>query len=89
MVVDERARHELHTRLAQVLGTDEVTTLMSYLPPVGWAEVATRRDLDILETRLRADVFAEMNRQTRLLVFSMLASNATLAGLAFAAASLV
>lgn len=88
MPVDERARHELHTRLEQILGSDEATTLMSYLPPVGWADVATKRDLELLETRLRGDVALEISRQTRLIVLSILASNATLAGLAFAAAHL-
>lgn len=36
MAVDERARHELHGRLAEVLAREEATTLMSLLPPVGW-----------------------------------------------------
>ena len=35
MAVDERARHELHGRLDDVLGLEEATTLMSLLPPVG------------------------------------------------------
>ena len=28
---------------------------MSYLPPVGWADVATKRDLDHLADRLRVE----------------------------------
>jgi hypothetical protein len=45
MAVDERARHELHRKLEQVLGADEAATLMAHLPPVGWADVATKHDL--------------------------------------------
>lgn len=56
MAVDERARHELHGRLDDVLGRDEATTLMSLLPPVGWADVATKHDLDSLGRELRAEI---------------------------------
>jgi hypothetical protein len=52
MVLDERSRHELYLRLEEALGPDAATTLMEHLPPVGWADVATKRDLDALEQRL-------------------------------------
>jgi hypothetical protein len=52
MVLDERSRHELYLRLEAVLGADAATALMEHLPPVGWADVATKRDLDALEQRL-------------------------------------
>jgi hypothetical protein len=51
MVVSERARHELYRRLEEVLGPEAATTLIEHLPPVGWAEVATRQDLAGLEER--------------------------------------
>ena len=53
MAIDERARHRLFERLEAVLGTEEATILMEHLPPVGWADVATKRDLDAV---------AEVNR---------------------------
>ena len=52
MVLDERARHELFLRLEAVLGPESAETLMEMIPPVGWADVATKRDLDALEERM-------------------------------------
>ena len=52
MVLDERARHELFLRLEAVLGPESAETLMEMMPPVGWADVATKRDLDALEERM-------------------------------------
>ncbi len=34
------------------MGTERATTMMNLLPPVGWGDVATRRDLELLEERL-------------------------------------
>lgn len=52
MTVDERSRHELYHRLEEVLGPDAATTLIEHLPPVGWADVATKNDLAGLEQRM-------------------------------------
>ena len=52
MAIDERSRHELYVRLEGVLGPEAATTLMEHLPPVGWADVATKRDLDVLAERI-------------------------------------
>ena len=52
MAVDERSRHELYRRLEAVLGPDAATTLIEHLPPVGWADVATKHDLAALEDRM-------------------------------------
>jgi hypothetical protein len=52
MAVDERSRHELYRRLEDVLGPEAATTLIEHLPPVGWADVATKHDLAALEQRL-------------------------------------
>ncbi len=52
MAVDERSRHELYRRLEEVLGPEAATTLIEHLPPVGWADVATKHDLAALEQRM-------------------------------------
>ena len=63
MAVDERARHTLHGRLDDVLGREEATTLMSLLPPVGWADVATKHDLDVLGREIRGEI-AQLRSET-------------------------
>ena len=52
MSINEQSRHELYRRLEEILGPGPAATLMEHLPPVGWADVATKRDLEALETRL-------------------------------------
>lgn len=68
MAVDERRRHALHSAARRELGEDEGDALMELLPPVGWADVATKVDLnlglDALENRLVAAMHAEFRRQT-------------------------
>jgi hypothetical protein len=103
MAVDERSRHELHGKLEQLLGPKEAGTLMSYLPPVGWADVATKRDLDELEGRLRAEIqllrsdlrsdllsgiHSEIHSAARWILGLVSSLFIALAGIAFAAARL-
>ena len=53
-MVDERSRLMLADAVKQALGDDAGITLMELLPPVGWADVATKQDLLALEARLDA-----------------------------------
>ena len=96
MAIDERARHQLYLRLEEHLGAEAATTLMEHLPPTGWADVATKRDLDQLADRLNAELRAELHQalseQTRAVVLTAALTNVgavlTVAGLAFTAARL-
>lgn len=56
MAITEEARHHLYQALEQTLGPDEAATLMEHLPPVGWADVATKRDLDSLRAATKRDI---------------------------------
>jgi hypothetical protein len=56
MAIDERSRHAMYLRLEEVLGAEQATTLMEHLPPVGWADVATRRDIEMLRVATTHDV---------------------------------
>ncbi|MGH2771561.1 MAG: hypothetical protein ACRDIU_00230 [Actinomycetota bacterium] len=58
MELTEKTRHDLHTRLEDVLGPEPADTLMSMLPPVGWADVATKRDLDALQHATKREIEA-------------------------------
>ena len=97
MAIDERSRHRLYQRLQEVLGEAEATVLMEHLPPVGWADVVTKRDLDLkleaVEQRILATVRAEMNAQTRTMIHAMIFSTSaaviTVGTLAVGAAKLL
>lgn len=56
MAIDEAKRHELHERARQALGTDAGDSLMELLPPVGWADVATKHDVDALAAATKRDL---------------------------------
>lgn len=56
MTISDQSRYDLHQRLAEVLGEDEAATLMEHLPPVGWADVATKRDVDQLGQATKRDI---------------------------------
>ncbi|MEZ5171341.1 MAG: hypothetical protein R3A49_11410 [Acidimicrobiia bacterium] len=52
MAIDEHTRHHLHEVARETWDDEAADTLMEMLPPVGWADVATKRDLDALEERM-------------------------------------
>jgi hypothetical protein len=87
-VIDERARQDLFTGLDEALGPERAETLMAHLPLVGWADVATRQDLAALGAQLRlewrAEIRAEINAaiatQTRIILFALLGTLATMSG---------
>ena len=56
MTIDERHRHALHEAARRTFGDEPAATLMEMLPPVGWADVATKRDLDLVRADFRAEL---------------------------------
>lgn len=62
MTITDESRYHLHQRLEAVLGPQEATVLVEHLPPVGWADVATKRDLGHLASQLRLEAAAAESR---------------------------
>ena len=56
MAITEEERFELFERAKEVFGDEGAGTLMTLLPPVGWADVATKQDLEHLSAELRAEI---------------------------------
>jgi hypothetical protein len=58
MSVTESERHQLFSWFEEHMGQERAATMMNLVPPVGWAEVATRHDLDELDSRLTTRIDA-------------------------------
>mgnify|MGYP000592332436 CR=1 FL=1 len=56
MSITEASRFQLRTAIGQILSEEAADTLMELLPPVGWADVATKTDLQHLREELKADI---------------------------------
>jgi hypothetical protein len=91
-------RRELFVALEQSLGPVPAATLMDLLPPVGWADVARRSDVDNLRIELRGEMtelrgeMAKMNARFDGLIPRVILANIPVmfgvAGLVLAAAKL-
>jgi hypothetical protein len=46
VTITQDNRHDMHSVLIEKLGRESATTLMELLPPVGWADVARRSDVE-------------------------------------------
>ena len=56
MSITEASRFQLRTAIGQILSEEAADTLMELLPSVGWADVATKTDLQHLRDELKADM---------------------------------
>jgi hypothetical protein len=72
VTVSEAQRRALHDGLVKKLGADVADTLMDYLPPAGWSDLARRSDLEAMELRLEAKLADKINSQTKWFMASQL-----------------
>jgi hypothetical protein len=52
VAITEGRRKRRYDNLEEVLGVDNAEVMMELLPPVGWADVATNRELDHLRVTI-------------------------------------
>lgn len=78
MPTAEKERLALYRQLNSTIGPDHAETLMEYLPPQKWADLATKEDLRVTAKELRAEMqagFAMMEskfaQQTRTTVLAL------------------
>ena len=100
MSITEASRFQLRTAIGQILSEEAADTLMELLPPVGWADVATKTDLQHLRNELKSDMLnlqltIEVNvrklihEQTKWLITTMIAMNAVTVAVAVALSKLI
>ena len=80
MSLTNEDRYHLQERANEVLGEKEGTTLMELLPPVGWAEVVTKTDLDAQTALLRSEFRADLESGLRQLETRMFTAFLTVIG---------
>lgn len=70
MAVNEPERQDLYRGLQELMGDRRAETMMKLLPPTGWGDVATRRDLEAHQVATRRDLEAHQ-RATELALAAM------------------
>lgn len=84
-------RRTLYNALEHSLGPAPAAILMAHLPPVGWAELATRADVVELRGELKAeiaDLRSEVHSLLPKLITANIASIVGVGGLVLAAVAL-
>lgn len=65
MLIDETARHEVHSALERLLSTRLAGALMSMLPNVDWDQVVTKDYLDLRMQSLEHQLGERIERTVR------------------------
>lgn len=89
MSITEASRFQLRTAIGQILDEEAADTLMELLPPVGWADVATKTDLQHLQLTIEVNVRKLIHEQTKSLITTMIAMNAVTVAVAVALSKLI
>ena len=100
MSITEASRFQLRTAIGHILSEEAADTLMELLPPVGWADVSTKTDLQHLRAELKADIQAlqlsfettlekRLHEQTKWFITTMIAMNAVTVAVAVALSKLI
>ncbi|MFP5255937.1 MAG: hypothetical protein ACLGI8_08830 [Acidimicrobiia bacterium] len=87
MSVGEFQRHQVFQWVEEAMGP-KAAIMMDLLPPVGWGDIATRADLELVRADLRAEIRGANAELLHKLWFGLVASQATPVGLVVAAVQL-
>ena len=83
MKIDERTRHEMYLGLEERLGPELADLVMAHLPPMGWADIATQREMTA-----GFDDVARRFDELRSLVLWLFSAQTALVGVALAVVKL-
>lgn len=75
MSITQSRRYEMHEVLREKLGVGVADTLVEHLPPEGWGDVATRKDLSQVRTELQMEIAllrSELHQEIALLRSEMI-----------------
>lgn len=89
MAISDQDRYEMHKWFEEQAGPGVAGTVMAHLPPVGWADVATKRDIEMLELRidrLGDQLRAEFHQSLRVQLMVILGFNMSMLGVMLGAA---
>ena len=89
MSITEASRFQPRTAIGQILSEEAADTLMELLPPVGWADVATKTDLQHLQLTIEVNVRKLIHEQTKWLITTMIAMSAVTVAVAVALSKLI
>jgi hypothetical protein len=81
--IDERTRHEMYLGLEERLGPELADMVMAHLPPMGWADIATQREM----TARFEDVDRRLG-ELRSLMLWLFSAQTAIVGVALAVAKL-
>nr|MBA3400127.1 hypothetical protein [Acidimicrobiia bacterium] len=56
MSITEYERHQLFIWFEEHMGKERATTMMHLVPPVGWGDVVTTRDLELHRVETKRDL---------------------------------
>ena len=89
MSITEASRFQLRTAIGQILSEEAADTLMELLPPVGWADVATKTDLQHLQLTIENAIEKRIHEQTKWLITTMIAMNTVMLAASVALSKLI
>ena len=75
MSITQSRRYEMHEVLREKLGVGAADTLVEHLPPEGWGDVATKKDLSQVRTELQMEIAllrSELHQEIALLRSEMI-----------------